>query len=74
MRWFTRLRLVPQLVIPFLAVAFIAATIGAIRIHNVGLLASQDRRMFTSATAPMQSLDAPAAAWPREGRSFAIDA
>jgi methyl-accepting chemotaxis protein len=58
MRWFTRLRLVPQLVIPFLAVALIAAAIGAIGIHNVGRLADQDRRMYASATAPMQSLDA----------------
>ena len=58
MRWFTRLRLVPQLVIPFLAVALIAAAIGAIGIHNVGRLADQDSRMYASATAPMQSLDA----------------
>jgi methyl-accepting chemotaxis protein len=58
MQWFTRLRLVSQLILAFLLVAFIAGGIGAIGIHNVRSLAKSDKHMYEDATAPMKNLDA----------------
>ncbi len=58
MNWFKHLPLATQLILAFVLVALIAGGVGAIGIFNLDKLATSDRNMYDSATAPMKNLDA----------------